>query len=259
MDDLLTLNNLLALLTLTVLEIVLGIDNIVFVAILTGRLPKDKQPRARSLGLGMALLTRILLLLAINWVIHLTRPLFTILTRDFSGRDLVLIGGGLFLLAKSTYEIRDTLAEARKGSDVRKPVQSVAAAIVQIGLLDIIFSLDSVITAVGMAEEVIVMIAAIVIAMVIMLIFSGPVSKFIEKNPPIKMLALSFLILIGVTLMAEGLGTHVSKGYIYFAMGFSLGVEVLNLRWNKKRQQAETERASKLADQPGDELEQKDE
>jgi len=258
-DDLLTLNNLLALLTLTVLEIVLGIDNIVFVAILTGRLPKDKQPRARSLGLGMALLTRILLLLAINWVIHLTRPLFTILTRDFSGRDLVLIGGGLFLLAKSTYEIRDTLAEARKGSDVRKPVQSVAAAIVQIGLLDIIFSLDSVITAVGMAEEVIVMIAAIVIAMVIMLIFSGPVSKFIEKNPPIKMLALSFLILIGVTLMAEGLGTHVSKGYIYFAMGFSLGVEVLNLRWNKKRQQAETERASKLADQPGDELEQKDE
>jgi predicted tellurium resistance membrane protein TerC len=258
-DDLLTLNNLLALLTLTVLEIVLGIDNIVFVAILTGRLPKDKQPRARSLGLGMALLTRILLLLAINWVIHLTRPLFTILTRDFSGRDLVLIGGGLFLLAKSTYEIRDTLAEARKGSDVRKPVQSVAAAVVQIGLLDIIFSLDSVITAVGMAEEVIVMIAAIVIAMGIMLIFSGPVSKFIEKNPPIKMLALSFLILIGVTLMAEGLGTHVSKGYIYFAMGFSLGVEVLNLRWNKKRQQAETERASKLADQPRDELEQKDE
>ena len=259
MDDLLTLNNLLALLTLTVLEIVLGIDNIVFVAILTGRLPKDKQPMARRLGLGMAMVTRILLLLAINWVIHLTRPLFTILTRDFSGRDLVLIGGGLFLLAKSTYEIRDTLEEAHQGPDDVKPVQSVAAAVVQIGLLDIIFSLDSVITAVGMAEEVIVMIAAIVVAMIIMLVFSGSVSKFIEKNPPIKMLALSFLILIGVTLMAEGLGTHVSKGYIYFAMGFSLGVEILNLRWNKKRQQADMERASKLAGQPRDELEQKDE
>lgn len=261
MSDLFTVNNLLALLTLTVLEIVLGIDNIVFVAILTGRLPREKQPTARRLGLGLAMVTRILLLLAINWVIHLTKPLFTVLTRDFSGRDLVLIGGGLFLLAKSTYEIRDEMEEAHHGPDQVKPVQSMGAAVVQIGLLDIIFSLDSVITAVGMAEEVLVMIAAIVVAMIIMLVFAGSVSHFIEKNPPIKMLALSFLILIGVTLMAEGLGTHVSKGYIYFAMGFSLAVEVLNLRWNKKRHAAELARAKAATTtaQPNEDLEQKDE
>ena len=264
MTELLTVNNLLALLTLTVLEIVLGIDNIVFIAILSGRLPKEKQALARRLGLGVAMFTRVLLLLAINWVIHLTRPLFTLLTREFSGRDLVLIAGGLFLLAKSTYEIRDEMEEAHHGPDPVKPVQTLAGAIVQIGLLDIIFSLDSVITAVGMAEEVLVMIAAIVIAVVIMMIFSGSVSRFIEKNPPIKMLALSFLILIGVTLVAEGLGTHVSKGYIYFAMGFSLTVEVLNLRLHKKMRHAETAPPAAATAQAAaipsrDDLEQKDE
>lgn len=263
MTDLLTFDNLIALLTLTVLEIVLGIDNIVFIAILSGRLPKEKQAMARRLGLSVAMVTRVLLLLAINWVIHLTKPLFTVFTRDFSGRDLVLIGGGLFLLAKSTYEIRDEMEEAHHGPNPIKAVQTLGGVIVQIGLLDIIFSLDSVITAVGMAESVVVMIAAVVIAVIIMLIFSGTVSRFIEKNPPIKMLALSFLILIGVTLVAEGLGTHVSKGYIYFAMGFSLTVEVLNLRLGKKKHHPDPAPAavtvSAAPAQPRDELENKDE
>ncbi len=263
MTELLTINNLVALLTLTVLEIVLGIDNIVFVAIMTGRLPREKQPMARTLGLGLAMVTRILLLLAINWVIHLTTPLFSVWARTFSGRDLVLIAGGLFLIAKSTYEIRAEMEEAHHGASPVKHVKSVAAAIVQIGLLDIIFSLDSVITAVGMAEEVLVMIAAIVIAVAVMLVFAGPVSRFIEKNPPIKMLALSFLILIGVTLVADGVGTHVSKGYIYFAMGFSLMVEMLNLRLHHKRYHAQAALAAVAAEAPAeppnDELQDKDE
>lgn len=258
MSELFTVNNLIALVTLAVLEIVLGIDNIVFVAIMTNRLPKEQQAKARRLGLGAAMGTRILLLLGINWVIHLTKPLFTVWTREFSGRDLVLIFGGLFLMAKATYEVRDEVEEQKYGHDPVKPVKSLGSAIVQIGLLDIIFSLDSVITAVGMAESVVVMITAIMIAVGIMLVFSAPVSKFIESNPTMKMLALSFLILIGVTLVAEGLGNHVSKGYIYFAMGFSLGVELLNLKLRKKHDRLAQMQPIAPLTQPDTDMEQKE-
>ena len=229
-------NAWIALLTLTVLEIVLGIDNIVFISVLAGRLPKEEQARARQVGLGAALFMRIGLLLTISWVIGLTQPLFNLLGFEFSGRDVILIGGGVFLLAKATTEIHHALEgdEEERGADVR--VTSFASVIIQIALLDIVFSLDSVITAVGMADDIPVMIAAIVIAIVVMLVASAPLSRFVDQHPTVKMLALSFLILIGMSLVAEGLDQHISKGYIYFAMGFSVFVEMLNLRLRKKSQ-----------------------
>jgi predicted tellurium resistance membrane protein TerC len=215
--------------TLTVLEIVLGIDNIVFISILADKLPDAQQGRARVIGLGLAMLTRILLLLSLTWVIGLTAPLFTVLGEEISGRDLVLIIGGLFLLAKSTHEIHGNL-EGEEGTKSARVYPSFVGVLIQIALLDIVFSLDSVITAVGMVEEIGVMISAVVVAIVFMMLFSGSISGFVSRHPTIKMLALSFLILIGVTLIAEGLDQHIPKGYIYFAMAFSVGVELLNLR-----------------------------
>jgi predicted tellurium resistance membrane protein TerC len=221
-----------ALLTLTVLEIVLGIDNIVFISVLTARLPLHQQARGRAIGLGAALVMRVLLLLTISWIIGLTRPFITILGMELSGRDLILIGGGLFLLAKATTEIHGALegAEPGHGSGSGRAAASFAGVIVQIGLLDIVFSLDSVITAVGMADDIPVMIIAIVIAIAVMLGAAGPLSRFVEQHPTIKMLALSFLLLIGMSLVAEGFEVHIPKGYIYFAMGFSVFVELLNVR-----------------------------
>jgi predicted tellurium resistance membrane protein TerC len=222
--------------TLTLLEIVLGIDNIVFISILADRLPPAQQSRARLLGLGLAMVSRILLLLSLSWIIGLTAPLFSILGEQISGRDLVLILGGLFLLAKSTHEIHGNL-EGGGGHTSLRAAPSIAAVLIQIMLLDIVFSLDSVITAVGMVNEVGVMVAAIVVAIGFMMAFSGAISGFVSRHPTIKMLALSFLILIGVALIAEGLDQHIPKGYIYFAMAFSVGVELLNLR--VRRRQAE--------------------
>ena len=220
--------------TLTVLEIVLGIDNIVFISILADKLPEAQQARARIVGLALAMLTRILLLLSLAWVIGLTAPLFSVLGEDISGRDLVLIIGGLFLLAKSTHEIHGNL-EGEEGTKSARVYPSFAGVLIQIALLDIVFSLDSVITAVGMVEEIGVMIAAVVVAIVFMMVFAGTISEFVGRHPTIKLLALSFLILIGVTLIAEGLDQHIPKGYIYFAMAFSVGVELLNMRARKVR------------------------
>jgi predicted tellurium resistance membrane protein TerC len=224
-----------ALVTLTVLEIVLGIDNIIFISILAGKLPARDRGRARRLGLAAAMLTRIALLLSITWLARATAPLFTLPVVDhpLSGRDLVLGIGGLFLIAKSVHEIHDKL-EGDEGTVSRRVVASFSGVIVQIMLLDIVFSLDSVITAVGMAQHVEVMIAAVVISVLFMLWFSGPVSSFVEKHPTIKMLALAFLILIGVNLVAESMGQHIPKGYLYFAMAFSVLVEMLNLRLRAK-------------------------
>ncbi|MEJ2217438.1 MAG: TerC family protein [Gemmatimonadota bacterium] len=220
----------IAFATLTALEIVLGIDNIVFISILAGKLPATVEDRARIVGLGLAMLSRILLLLAITWLIRLTGPLFAVLGNEFSGKDLIMLGGGLFLVAKSTYEIHETFEGDEERRTRVRGQPSFNAVIIQIVLLDIVFSLDSVITAVGMVEEVAVMIAAVVVAVAIMMVASGPISRFIRHHPTVKMLALSFLLLIGVTLMADAFGQHVPKGYIYFAMAFSLGVEILNLR-----------------------------
>jgi predicted tellurium resistance membrane protein TerC len=220
-----------ALLTLTVLEIVLGIDNIVFISILAGKLPAAQQARARTLGLALAMFTRVLLLLALAWMVRLTAPLFELLGHGVSGRDLILIGGGLFLVAKSTSEIHHKL-EGEDRTEVRG-APSFRSVIVQILLLDIVFSLDSVITAVGMVDQVGVMIAAVIIAVGVMLVSAGAIGGFVDRHPTIKMLALSFLLLIGVTLIAEGFGQHVAKGYIYFAMGFSVFVELLNLKLQK--------------------------
>jgi predicted tellurium resistance membrane protein TerC len=223
----------IALLTLTVLEIVLGIDNIIFISILAGKLPAGEQPRARTVGLTLAMVTRILLLLSFTGIMRLTRPLFSAVGHSFSGRDLILLLGGLFLLWKSTREIHDKL----EGEEGRQNVQAGATfggVIVQIALLDIVFSFDSVITAVGMVRQVGVMIAAIVLAVLVMLVAAGPISGFVHRHPTLKMLALSFLLLIGVTLIADGLGQHIPKGYVYFAMGFSVFVESLNLRLARK-------------------------
>ena len=218
-----------ALVTLTVLEIVLGIDNIIFISILAAKLPAAQQPRARRLGLAMAMLMRIGLLFSLAWVIRLTAPLFSVFGEEISGRDLILIGGGLFLLAKSTHEIHDKL-EGQEGRSAAKVAASFAGVIVQIMLLDIVFSLDSVITAVGMAEDLWVMITAVVIAVLIMMVSAGTIAAFVERHPTVKMLALSFLLLIGLSLLLEGFDQHVPKGYIYFAMGFSVFVEMINLR-----------------------------
>ena len=223
----------IALGTLTFLEIVLGVDNVIFISILSGKLPANQQRRARRLGLLGALLTRILLLFSLAWIIRLTEPWFTVVGQEISGRDLILIFGGLFLLAKATYEIHDKL-EGDEGHASRKVHSSFTSVIVQIMLLDVVFSLDSVITAVGMVDELWVMVAAVIIAVGIMLVSAEPISAFVHRHPTVKMLALSFLLLIGVSLLAEGFDQHVPKGYIYFAMGFSVFVEMINLRLRRK-------------------------
>ncbi len=242
-----TIENGAALLTLTLLEVVLGIDNIVFISILADRLPETKQPRARRLGLALAMVTRILLLLSLNWIARLTTPLFTVAGFDVSGRDLILFAGGLFLLYKSTREIHDKLEG--KEEDVRRGRRqaTLAGVVIQIGLLDIIFSLDSVITAVGMANQLGIMIAAIVVAVGIMMLASGPISTFVNHHPTIKILALSFLLLIGMSLVVESLHQHISKGYIYFAMGFSVFVELLNLRMRSRGNPVQLRQAYALA------------
>jgi predicted tellurium resistance membrane protein TerC len=238
MEWITTTEGWVSLVTLTLLEIVLGIDNVVFISILAGKLPKEQQKKARQVGLALALITRILLLLGLSWVMGLKATLFTVGVMswklDVSGRDLILFLGGLFLLWKSTHEIHGKL-EGEDGSVTRGLAPTFTSVIVQILLLDVVFSLDSVITAVGMAQDVGVMITAVILAVVFMLVFSGRISAFIEKHPTLKMLALSFLLLIGVVLVADGLHHHIPKGYIYFAMAFSLGVECLNLRMRSKK------------------------
>jgi len=219
----------IALLTLTVLEIVLGIDNIIFISILAGKLPAEARERARRAGLSLAMFIRIALLLSITWVMRLTAPLFAVVGQEISGRDLILIGGGLFLIAKGTFEIHDKL-EGEEGHASARVAVSFTGVIVQILLLDIVFSLDSVITAVGMADDVVVMILAVIIAVGVMLVSAAPLGAFVERHPTVKMLALSFLLLIGLSLMAEGFDQHIPKGYIYFAMGFSVFVEMINIR-----------------------------
>ncbi|MDP9369165.1 MAG: TerC family protein [Chloroflexota bacterium] len=224
-----------AMLTLTALEIVLGIDNVIFISILAGKLPEAQRDRARIVGLSLAMFMRVALLFSISWVIGLTEPLFALFGHDFSGRDLILFGGGLFLLYKATSEIHEKL-EGDETHGGTRAAASFAGVIVQILLLDIVFSLDSVITAVGMADDLPVMIAAVVIAVGVMLVSSGSISAFVGRHPTVKMLALSFLLLIGMTLVAEGFGQHISKGYIYGAMGFSVFVEALNLRLRASHQ-----------------------
>ena len=224
---------LIALATLTVLEIVLGIDNIVFISILSSKLPESQQARARMIGLALAMIGRVLLLLSLAWIMRLTAPLFEVIGQEISGRDLILLLGGLFLIGKSTHEIHDKLEGEGAHGEGEKRVHSFTSVLIQILLLDLVFSLDSVITAVGMAEQVEVMIVAIVIAIGVMMVSAGAISRFIEAHPTVKMLALSFLLLIGVVLVAEGLDQHISKGYIYFAMAFSVFVEMLNLRLRK--------------------------
>ena len=230
------IDTLLALISLTAMEIVLGIDNIVFIAILVAKLPNEQQAKARSIGISLALLMRMALLFSISWVMTLTHPLFSILTKAFSGRDLVLLFGGLFLVAKATYEIHDKLESGSPpsgGSTIN--ARNFAVIITQICLLDLVFSFDSVITAVGMAQEIWIMVVAMILAVVVMLASSRAIGHFVHRHPSIKMLALSFLLLIGVMLVAEGMGTHINKGYIYFAMAFSLGVELLNIRYRRGR------------------------
>ncbi len=224
-----------ALLTLTALEIVLGIDNVIFISILADKLPVNQRKRARLLGLSLAMFMRVALLLTINWIANLTNTLFSIAGHGFSGRDLILLGGGLFLIYKSTSEIHDKLEGEEHTSEAGSTRHaSFTGVIIQILLLDIVFSLDSVITAVGMAEDIEVMIAAVVIAVLVMLVASGPLAAFVSQHPTVKMLALSFLLLIGTSLMAEGWGFHISKGYIYAAMAFAVFVEILNLRMRSK-------------------------
>jgi predicted tellurium resistance membrane protein TerC len=228
----------ISLATLSAMEIVLGIDNIVFLSILAGRLPRAQQPAARRLGLGFALATRLLLLLGITWVMGLTRELFSVLGHGWSGRDLILLVGGLFLLAKATFEIHDKL-EVKHGPELEGAAGRRASfwmVIVQIGVLDIVFSLDSVITAVGMAQHLAIMVAAMVLAVAVMLVFAGPIGEFVERHPTMKMLALSVLLLIGVMLVAESFGKHIEKGYVYFAMAFSFVVEILNMRMRRAHQ-----------------------
>ena len=225
---------LVALLTLTVLEIVLGVDNVIFISILSGKLRKEEQKRARRVGLMAAMLMRIALLFSLTWMARLTTPLFTLVGHSFSGRDLILLGGGMFLLAKATWEIHDKL-EGEEGHASGKAAASFASVIAQVMLLDIVFSLDSVITAIGMADNLVVMVAAVILAVLVMLLAAEPISEFVERHPTVKILALSFLLLIGLSLVADGFGQHISKGYIYFAMAFSVFVEVINIRIRTRR------------------------
>jgi len=218
-----------ALVTLVVLELVLGVDNIIFISILAGKLPQEDHSRARTTGIILAVFSRILLLLSLSWIISLEEPLFHVLGFGFSGHNLILIAGGLFLLFKSTSEIHDKL-EGQEGQASAKVAANFTSVIIQIMLLDIVFSLDSVITAVGMSNEIMIMIIAVIIAAGVMIFTSGPIGEFVEKHPTVKMLALSFLLMIGLTLIADGFGQHIPKGYVYFAMGFSIFVEMINLR-----------------------------
>ena len=237
MDSLLSVESLSALFTLSLMEIVLGIDNIIFIAILTGRLPKNEQPMAQRLGIAMALITRILLLFSLSWLMGLTAPLFELFAHSFSVRDLILVFGGLFLVAKATFEIHHKVeGEIDEGEMAAKSHggKKFTMIIAQIMLLDIVFSLDSVITAIGMVKQISIMVIAMIIAMLVMLFSAQFISNFVEKNPTIKILALSFLILIGVVLIVEGMGGHVGKAYIYFAMFFSLSVEMINMRYRSK-------------------------
>jgi predicted tellurium resistance membrane protein TerC len=229
MDAFFSSTDLVALLALTVLEIVLGVDNVIFISILSSKLPQSQQVPARRIGLLAAMGMRVLLLLSVVWVIKLTAPLFYILAHPISGRDLILIGGGLFLLAKATIEIHERL-EGEEGHSSARVRPSFVAVITQIAILDLVFSLDSVITAVGMADQITVMVAAVILAVAVMMFSAGPISTFVNRHPTVKVLALSFLLLIGIALVGEGLGTHIPKGYIYFAMGFAVFVEVINLR-----------------------------
>ena len=229
MDAFFTSSGLVGLITLTFLEIVLGIDNVIFISILSSKLPAPQQGSARRTGLLAAMGMRIVLLLSIVWIIRLTAPLFYIVRRPISGRDLILIGGGLFLLAKATIEIHQRL-EGEEGHRSARMRPSFAAVIIQIALLDIVFSLDSVITAVGMVDSISIMVTAVILAIGVMMFSAGPISAFVNRHPTVKILALSFLLLIGVSLVGEGLGMHIAKGYIYFAMGFSVFVEMINLR-----------------------------
>jgi predicted tellurium resistance membrane protein TerC len=231
-EPFLTADGLIALATLTFLEIILGVDNVIFISILAGKLRPEEQERARRLGLVAAMGMRILLLLSLAWIIRLTAPLFTVVGEEISGRDLILIGGGLFLLGKATLEIHERL-EGEEGHASAKIQASFGAVIFQIMLLDIVFSLDSVITAVGMAEDLSVMVAAVVIAVGVMMLSAGTISAFVNRHPTVKVLALSFLLLIGLSLIGEGFDMHIPKGYIYFAMGFSVFVEMINLRVRK--------------------------
>jgi predicted tellurium resistance membrane protein TerC len=220
--------------TLTALEIVLGIDNIIFISILSGKLPEAQQPRAQKIGLMLALGTRILLLLSLAWIMQLEADLFTILGHGISGRDLIMLSGGLFLLFKATREVHEAMEHLDKGETRVKGEVTYRGVLFQIMLLDIVFSLDSVITAVGMADNISIMVSAVVVAVGVMLVAAAPIAKFVEGNPTVKMLALSFLLLIGVTLIADGMGFHIPKGYIYFAIAFSVFVEMLNLRAARK-------------------------
>ena len=222
----------IAFFTLTVLELVLGIDNIIFISILSGKLPAEQQPRARFIGLSLALLMRVVLLFSLSWIIGLREPLFDVIGQEFSGRDLVLLIGGLFLIAKSTHEIHGSL-EGEEGEKSRRTYSGFASVIIQIMLLDIVFSLDSVITAVGMVNNLWIMISAVIVSIIAMMLFAAPIGAFVQRHPTIKMLALAFLLLIGVTLVGEGFGQHIPKGYIYFAMAFSVFVEMLNIRLRK--------------------------
>ncbi|HZC44198.1 MAG TPA: TerC family protein [Acidobacteriaceae bacterium] len=232
MDALFTSSGLVALTTLTFLEIVLGVDNVIFISILSSKLPVSQQGTARRVGLMAAMGMRILLLLSIVWIIRLTAPLFSVLGHPISGRDLILIAGGLFLLGKATTEIHERL-EGEEGRSSARVRPSFAAVITQIAVLDIVFSLDSVITAVGMSEEIIIMVISVILAVGVMMFSAGPISAFVNRHPTVKVLALSFLLLIGISLVGEGWGMHIPKGYLYFAMGFSVFVEVINLRVRK--------------------------
>jgi predicted tellurium resistance membrane protein TerC len=223
----------IAFVTLVALEIVLGVDNIVFISILAGKLPAGQQKRARNVGLALALVMRVILLFSLSWVIALTAPLFTVLAQEISGRDLILLLGGLFLLAKATFEIHENL-EGEHGHASAKVAPTFTGVVVQIFLLDAVFSLDSVITAIGMVDQIEIMIAAVIVAIAFMMVFAGTVAHFVQRHPTVKMLALSFLLLIGLTLIVEGFDVHIPKGYIYFAMGFSVFVEMLNLRLRRK-------------------------
>ncbi len=238
-------NAWIGLLTLIALEIVLGIDNIIFISILAGKLPRGDRKKARTVGLAAAMAMRILLLLSLAWISGLTRPLFAVAGFDVTGRALILIAGGLFLLAKSTHEIHDQIEGDDEHENVTV-VPSFAAVLVQIALLDVVFSLDSVITAVGMVDQISIMIIAVILAIVVMMLFAGPVSGFVERHPTIKMLALSFLLLIGVNLIAEGVGFHIPKGYTYFAMAFAVFVELLNLRIRGRKPKRRPVRSRRL-------------